>query len=127
MADAFSIGDFRSLLAGSGQDFICTGEPADDCTGIRFIGTFQGVELVWDATVMTLACYNAGQARNNRPAARRQFIDIAPTGNSLRRIDIGLALERIDTPALLKTIIMVRKYQRLHTGRHEFGETGARE
>jgi len=114
-------------LAASGQDFIYTGEPADDCTGIRFLGTFQGVELVWDATIMTLAFYNECQARNYRPQTRRQFIDVAQSGNILRRIDIGLDLKRIDNPVLLKTIIMTRKYKRLHTGRHEFGATGEQE
>ena len=36
------------------------------------------------------------------------------------KIRIGLQLERIDPQVILKTIIMVRKYRRLRTGRHEF-------
>lgn len=127
MADPVTIDEFRVALADSGQDFIYTREPADDCADIRFLGTFQGADLVWDATIMTLTFYNARQARNNRPQTHRQFIDIAQSGNILRRIDIGLDLKRIDIHALLKTIIMTRKYKRLHTGRHEFGGTGEQE
>jgi len=124
MNESISIEAFRKALADSGQDFVYTGEPANGCTSIRFLGTFEGAAVVWDATIMTLAFYNARQALNNSPATLRQFIDIAPAGNILRSIEIGLELDRIDTPALLKTIIMIRKYRRLHTGRHEFGGAG---
>ncbi len=124
MNEPITIEAFRTALACSGVDFIYAGEPADDHASIRFIGTFQGVELIWDATIMTLDCYNARQALENEPAEQRQFIDIAESGNTLRPILIGLQLARIDIPALLKSIIMVRKYKRLHTGRHTFGGTG---
>jgi hypothetical protein len=127
MPEAVTTDEFRAALVRSGQDFIYTGEPAEDRAGIRFLGTFEGAEVIWDATVMTLARYNTQQAMENKPAAQRQFIDIARTGNTLRRIVIGLELENIDTPALLKTIIMIRKYKRLHTGRHEFEGAGGQE
>jgi hypothetical protein len=121
MAEIISVEGFRRALSASGQDFICTREPSDGCAGIRFLGEFQGLELVWDATIMTLAFYNRRRGHDGRPAVHRQFIDIAPSGTPLRRIDIGLELEKIDTTTLLKTIIMVRKYKRLRAGRHEFG------
>ncbi len=121
MREPVTIAEFKSALVRSGPDFIYSSAPSDDCAGIRFLGTFQGAEVIWDATVMTLTCYNARQVQENKPAVQRQFIDIAPTGDILRRIVIGLGLKKIDMPALMKTIIMVRKYKRLHTGRHEFG------
>jgi hypothetical protein len=127
MADAFSIEQFRAELARTGQHFLYSGEPEDDCASIRFTGTFLGEEVVWDATIMTLARYNAQQARDQKPAAQGQFIEIAPSGDHLRRIVIGLDLEEIDFPALLKTMIMVRKYKRLHTGRHDFSGAGRSE
>jgi hypothetical protein len=40
----------------------------------------------------------------------------------MRSITIGLNVTAIDPPVLLKTTIMIRKYKRLHAGRHEFGE-----
>ena len=120
MNEPGTLEEFRAVLARSGEDFIYTGEPSDDCTGIRFLGTFQGAEVIWDATIMTLPRYNARQAQANKPATQRQFIDIARTGDTMRRIVIGLGLQKLDRPALLKTMIMVRKYKRLHIGRHEF-------
>ena len=126
MNEPVTIAEFRAAVARSAQDFIYTGVPAEDCAEIRFLGTFQGKEVIWHATILTLACHNTRQAQENKPVTQRQFIDIAPTGNALRRIVIGLELEHIDIPALLKTIIMVRKYKRLHTGRHEFGSSDTR-
>ncbi len=127
MPEPKTTSEFRAALACSGQDFIFSGEPAEDCAGIRFIGTFEGAEVIWDATVMTLARYNAQQAKEHKPAVQRQFIDIARTGKPLRRVVIGLELEKIDIPALFKTMIMIRKYKRLHSGRHEFGGAGGQE
>ncbi len=121
MHEPVTIAEFRSALAHSGQDFIYSNTPSNDCARIRFLGTFKSAEVIWDATVMTLTCYNARQAQENKPAVQRQFIDIARTGDIRRRIVIGLGLKNIDMPALMKTIIMVRQYKRLHTGRHEFG------
>jgi hypothetical protein len=127
MAEGFSIEQFRANLARTGQDFLYSGEPKDDCARIRFTGTFLGREVVWDAAIMTLARYNVQQARDDRPPAQGQFIEIAPTGDHLRRIVICLDLEEIDYPTLLKTMIMVRKYKRLHIGRHDFGGAGRRQ
>jgi hypothetical protein len=123
MAENAVISEFLAILADNGQEFLYTGEPAADCAKIRFAGMFQGAEVLWDATVMTLARYNALQAESRLPASRYRFIDIDPRGDTTRKIMIVLDLEKIDRPALLKTIIMVRKYKRLHTGRHEFGAT----
>jgi len=35
---------------------------------------------------------------------------------------VVLDIPRIDEPAILRTIIMIRNYKRLYPGRHEFGE-----
>lgn len=121
MAETGSVSEFRAALAGTGQEFLYTGEPAADCATIRFTGMFQNAEVLWDATVMTLTRYNTQQAEAHLPASSFQFIEIDPRGGTTRKITIVLDLESIDRPALLKTIIMVRKYKRLHTGRHEFG------
>jgi len=121
MAEIRSVEEFRRLIPARGQDFIYSREPSDDCVGIRFIGTFRGSELIWDTIIMTLAYYNAQLKPDNSPVQHRQIIDIARSGSHLRRIDIGLDVEAIDTATLLKTIVMVRKYRRLRIGRHQFG------
>lgn len=123
MDDSRQIEKFRAELAREGRNYIYTNKPADDRAEIRFLGMFEGSELIWNANVMTLNYYNSHRAQAHLPVTTRQFIEVAETGNTARRITIGLDLTRIDPPALLKTIIMVRKYKRLRTGRHEFGGT----
>lgn len=124
MPESPAVGRFRASLAGSAVDFSYVSEPSEDRADIRFIGKFQGSEVVWDATVMTLKHYNASQLHHGGPTTNKQFIDVASTGTEYRRIVIGLAVACIDQPALLKTMVMVRKYKRLQPGRHEFGGAG---
>ena len=87
---------------------------------IRFLGMFEDSPVIWDATVRALARGRPEQGCVNA-APQRQYLEIAPQGLPLRRITVGLNVTAIDPPVLLKTIIMVRKYKRLHSGRHEFG------
>jgi hypothetical protein len=122
MADSepASIEDFRSALAERGTDYLLVNQPDSNSAHIRFLGIFKGSPVIWDATVRALAYRQVGKARDNA-VPRRQYIEIAPEGYPLRRITVGLNVAAIDPPALQKTIIMIRKYKRLHSGRHEFG------
>lgn len=76
---------------------------------------------LWDATVMTLAHYREFAGGAAAGPALRQFIEVGPQQGRMRRLVIALNVPEIDTPVLLKTIIMVRKYKRLRRGRHECG------
>jgi hypothetical protein len=107
------IEDFRSALAECGKDYILISQSGSDTAHIRFLGTFAASPVIWDATVQTMKYRDA--------SAQRQYIDIAPQGFPLRCITIGLNVPAVDPPVLLKTITMIRKYKRLHAGRHEFG------
>lgn len=86
-----------------------------------FAGRFQNQEIVWDATLLTLTQYHAEQ-----PAAasveRSAFMEIGDTKEQGRSIRVALDIMQVDEPAILRTIIMIRQYKRLHAGRHEFGE-----
>lgn len=124
MADATAIETFRAELERTGQAYRLTARPAGDCAMLQFTGRFQGRDVIWNATVTTLARHNRQHAGSSGPLARRQFIDIAPGDGTVRDIVVGLDLATIDHPVLLKTIIMIRKYKRLHAGRHEFGGAG---
>lgn len=84
---------------------------------IRFRGPFEGREVTWDARLYAL--------RAPHPAAARPFFEISPKRKNETPIRIGLDVERLDTPTLLKAVIMVRQYKRLRRGRHEFGDSGA--
>jgi hypothetical protein len=109
----------------TGGDYIELAPAQDGEVRIRFSGPFQGRPVVWDASIVTLEReYRLGQAAN--PAARstglRPFIEVGPDRNGIRTIRIGLDVARIDEPVILKSIIMIRQYKRLHEGRHEHGE-----
>lgn len=98
----------RARLAGA--DYLCESPFGGTTLRVRFMGHFEGQEVVWDAELNALAATKA-----------RQFIDIGTPGARGIPITIGLRVVCIDRPTLLKTLIMVRSYKRLRTGRHEFG------
>lgn len=108
-----SVTALRAELAGA--DFCADTELGGARAQLRFIGCFQGEEVVWNAELIALAAQD--------PAAT-QFLDIdTPTPHGIP-IRIGLGVPCIDRPTVMKTIIMVRNYKLLHPGRHEFGPHG---
>jgi hypothetical protein len=122
MADSglAAIEDFRLALAKCGADYITVSPSDGNSAHIRFLGMFEDSPVIWDATVVALARGHSEQGCDNA-VPQRQYLEIAPQGPSLRRIRVGLNVAAIDAAVLLKTIIMVRKYKRLHTGRHDLG------
>jgi hypothetical protein len=119
--ETLSIEGFLSALAECGEDYLLVSQPDSATAHIRFPGTFEDAPVIWDATVRALQCRDGEHEGIDTPP-RRQYIDIAPEGFPMRSITIGLNVTAIDPPVLLKTTIMIRKYKRLHAGRHEFGE-----
>jgi hypothetical protein len=89
----------------------------------RFTGKFAEKSLIWDAHLYTLAYYFSQVVESSQPLRVRQFIEVGELTPSGRRIDIGLNLPVIDEPAIVKTMIMVRQYKGLASGRYEYGET----
>ena len=90
---------------------------------VQFVGQFNQQSVVWDVTIRTLQDYieEFGQTGNVHGQVFRQFIEIEPS-DSCFRAQVVLKLDRIDHAAIGRTIIMFRKYKRLHLGRHEYGE-----
>ncbi|MDZ7662171.1 hypothetical protein [Thiohalophilus sp.] len=91
---------------------------------IRFAGTFEGNEVIWDARLHTLR-YEYEQSRLQQvlpPATFRQYIYIHPAQGERLPITVALNVPQFDEPAILKTIIMIHNYKRLRFGRHEFGQ-----
>ncbi len=87
-----------------------------------FTGRFQNREIVWDARLFTLSRYHAGQPASSQPVVRSAFLEIGEATPHGRGIRIALDIAGIDEAAILRSIIMIRNYKRLHAGRHEFGE-----
>lgn len=113
---------FSAWLRASGKDFLVT--DADDATArVRFVGPFQGEDVVWDCRFVTLREAQRQLAPRSHSAPRlRNFIDIGAPGATGMSIRVGLDIEHIDHSAILKMIVMIRNYKRLKPGRHEFGE-----
>lgn len=109
------VATLRAELAGA--DFVADTGLGGTSAQIRFIGRFAGKEVVWKAHLTALAATDARAP---------QYLDIGaspePGGIPIR---IGLGVQRIDRPTVIKAIIMVRNYKRLRVGRHEFGPYGA--
>lgn len=89
---------------------------------LAFAGPFEGREIVWDATLVTLDAHLRAQPAEARSVQRHSFIEIGDTGINGRAVCIGLDIPAIDEAVILRAIIMLRQYKRLRVGRHEFGE-----
>lgn len=116
--------EFSGYLADTGQDYVLVAAPDDQTAHVRFSGQFQGQPVVWDCEFLTLAAEQAAR-RAAWTGGLRNFIEIGEAGEHGRPLRVGLALARIDRPAIEKMIIMIRNYKRLHPGRHEYGEPWA--
>jgi len=107
------------------EEFKIIHRDSEQSVRLTFNGVFEGRQVVWNAHIKTLyACYleqTAAMTDNKQVQKLRQFIDIGFC-NGEYQVNIGLNLTQIDEPAIKRAIIMMRKYKRLHLGRHEYGE-----
>ena len=90
---------------------------------VRFNSVFKGKKVSWHAKIMTLQRYRDEFLKEtNQELPVQQFIEISQGGSTEDyNLVVTLAVERIDHPTILKTIIMIQNYKRLAFGRHEFG------
>jgi len=93
-----------------GTDFDLISASEGDASEIEFVGEFEGEPVTWRAKVRVL-----------RPG-ERSFISVGDVRNGTRTISVGLPLPRIDRPALVSTVIMIRQYRGLRKGYHAFGD-----
>lgn len=114
--------DFDHALAQQGKSFdMLSGLDSPSCR-LRFTGSFEGEPVIWDASLMSLAYYLSEMVARGQPQpAARQFIEVGDMTADGRQITIALQLPLIDEPTIIKTMIMVRQYKRLASGRHEYG------
>lgn len=118
---------FSACLDRSGLPWLVI-EQTNDCAELRFTGPFEGREVVWHCTFVTLQAElnRLAQESPRAPDSLRNFIEIGEPGASGVPIRVGLALPRIDPPAIEKMIHMVRLYKFLRRGRHEYGDPVSR-
>jgi hypothetical protein len=125
-AAAFS-GDatlFGRYLDDIGKDYLLLDQIGEQRVHLRFCGTFLGEPVVWNCEVLTLAALQAERQRCHTVVtpALRNVIEVGEPGPQGVPLRVGLAVARIDGPAIMKMIIMIRNYKRLRRGRHEFGQ-----
>jgi hypothetical protein len=106
----------------SGIRYNLIAPPDTGAAHFTFSGRFQNQEIIWDTTLLTLAHHHADQPQTAQPVVRTAFLEIGGETAHGRAIRVALDIPRIDEPAILRTIIMIRNYKRLRPGRHEFGE-----
>jgi hypothetical protein len=114
---------FGAYLRETGHAFVLLGELQDHHAQVRFTGRFEGAEVVWDCEFVTLQSeqQRGPPAPAADPGPLSSFIEIGEPGERGVPVRVGLDLARIDRPAILKMIVMMRNYKRLRRGRHEFG------
>ena len=114
---------FSACLARSGLSWLVI-EHTNEYAELRFIGPFEGGEVVWHCTFVTLQAElnRLAQESPRAPDSLRNFIEIGEPNTSGVPIRVGLALSCIDPPAIEKMIHMVRLYKHLRRGRHEYGD-----
>ncbi|HEX5638057.1 MAG TPA: hypothetical protein VFY78_13270 [Gammaproteobacteria bacterium] len=94
---------------------------------LQFEGVLNGQRVTWHAHIRTLKDYcqeqlhKSQQAQTDTCVQAQPFIDIN-IQNHVHQLTVALNLPAIDEPAIMRTIIMIRQYKRLQTGRHQYGE-----
>lgn len=80
---------------------------------LRFVGPFEGQEVVWDARIEALGS-----------AGAQRFIDVGDRIETGIPLGIGLPLDRLSTAVLAMTVRMVRQYKLMRRGRYAFDASG---
>lgn len=122
---AESIADFRRRLAEAGADYDLLSALPDSFARVRFIGQFQGAEVLWDMRLYTLPRY--WRERGGALAAKafdpnvRGVIEIRARADGELELDVAVNVTRLTEPEVRKAIIMMRNYKALKLGRHVWG------
>ncbi len=109
---------FSAWLADRGEDFLLLDDSDSEQAHLRFIGPFEGANVVWDCHFTTLA----SELQRTGFSSLRSFIEIGEAAEQGIPLRVGLNVARVDHPAILKMMVMIRNYKRLHRGRQEFGD-----
>lgn len=94
---------------------------------VQFNGSFLNQTVCWHACIRTLRdyCLHVLYTPHESPLTTRiqaqPFIDIKIQNNT-HHLTVALNLPVIDDAAILRTIIMIRQYKRLQSGRHQYGD-----
>ena len=118
------IEQLRADLSSHDSDYMLLSALPDSVARARFIGRFEGREVVWDMHLYTLARHE--QDRGRVPTASdfklRGLMIIEPESAETYRLEVALKVPAIDEPVIRKTIVMMRNYRRLKLGLRTWGD-----
>jgi hypothetical protein len=116
---------FKREVAKSGKNFLALSPIPALTVHIKFTGKLNELDVVWDATIQTLAAHlaeNPPAAPLTKSSALSSFMQVEPPHDGVSVLKVVLAVPLIDEATIKKTIIMIRCYKRLQVGYHEFGK-----
>jgi hypothetical protein len=120
-----TIAVFKQQLAKTGKNYLALSPIPALKVQLQFTGKLNEQEVLWDATLQTLASYLAEnpQAKpSGKTFEAHSFMQVEPPQDNVSALKVVLAVPLIDEPTINKTIIMIRCYKRLKVGYHEFGK-----
>lgn len=107
----------------AGKDYVIRSPAPAERVDVEVWGAFQGRPVRWQVELMTLRAYHGLCVQRGRQTESvRPFLDVGEAEGDTRPIRVGLDVPIIDQATVIKAVIMILKYKRLHVGRHEYGE-----
>jgi len=113
----YALVEFRQVIKMQEKTFILHTTLPSDKVYLEFEGVLDNKPVLWHACIRTMQEYANHHSVSSDP---RQFINIGVL-NDVYKLEVGLNIDQIDQSAVERTIIMIRKYKRLCSGRHEYG------
>ncbi len=111
------LAEFRQVIKRQEKPFLLHTALPSDKVYLEFEGVLCNEPVLWQACIRTIQEYANCHSVSSDP---RQFINIEVL-NDVYKLEVGLNIGQIDQSAVERTIIMIRKYKRLRSGRHEYG------
>lgn len=118
---------FRAWLNQHAADYELLSVLPDSKAEVRFIGRFQGQEILWHMTLFTLPRYwreRAGAlASYAADLSVRGVLDLRLRAGRTPDLRVALNVPVIDQPVVRKAIILVRNYRLLREGVQVWGDS----
>ena len=115
----------RTVLMEKGTDYLLLSVLPARCAHVKFIGRFEGQEVLWNMHLYTLARYaqEPDAAKMQISPDLRGLMQIAPEATQVFQLSVALRVPVIDAPTIQKAILMMRSYRKLAIGVHTWGDS----
>ncbi len=121
------ISQFKQTLQQFDTDYIlysCLPSPSAHC---KFLGYFESYEVIWNTQIIALKHASIKQI-DKISGELNAYLDVGTAQQvskqeSVLALRVGLPVNLITVPIVLKTKLMILNYKRLHRGIHAFGRS----